>query len=172
MSDRKSEAEIPTLISDPTELAEKEAANALEQFDWAIEETERWLAEGKPTLRVSMLLTLHRKALDGIDRHAGNFRPAAVTIRGSKHNPVSGDDVARYVEEMLDYVIENWDEQTAIHLSSYIMWRLNWIHPFADGNGLHVEDAILHGVVRSSWTNFARHEDDSGTNLGKQAALL
>jgi hypothetical protein len=26
-------------------------------------------------------------------------------------------------------------DATAIHLAAYLMWRLNWIHPFADGNG-------------------------------------
>jgi len=135
MQDRKSEAELPPLITDPTELAEKEAENALHQFDWAMEEIDRWLAEDKPTLKLSTLLSLHRKAMSGIDRYAGNFRPAAVAIKGSKHNPIAGDDVARYVENMLEYVKDNWESKTALHLSSYVMWRLNWIHPFADGNG-------------------------------------
>ena len=32
-------------------------------------------------------------------------------------------------------VNDNWFDSTPLHLGSYIMWRLNWIHPFADGNG-------------------------------------
>jgi len=36
---------------------------------------------------------------------------------------------------MCDYVNNAWRESTAIHLAAYVMWRLNWIHPFADGNG-------------------------------------
>ena len=36
---------------------------------------------------------------------------------------------------MCDYVNDNWDSQSPLHLSSYVMWRLNWIHPFEDGNG-------------------------------------
>jgi Fic family protein len=135
MSDRKSEAEIPPLIEDPVELAKREALNALAQFDWAMEELARWIKFDQPNLRVSVLLKLHRLAMEGIDRYAGNFRPASVAIRGSKHVPIAGDDVPRYVEEMLEYVAENWKTRTAIHLSSYVMWRLNWIHPFADGNG-------------------------------------
>jgi Fic family protein len=135
MSERKSDAEIPALIDDPTELAEKEAENALAQFDYAMAEVERWLSEKKPNLRVSTLLTLHRHALEGIHPFSGNFRPAGVAIKGSKHEPISGYDVPRHVEEMLDYLTTNWDKSTAIHLSSYAMWRLNWIHPFADGNG-------------------------------------
>lgn len=135
MPDRKSEAEIPALILDPTELAEKEAANALDQFDWAIEEVGRWIKVGQPNLKVSTLLDLHRKAMQGIDQYAGNFRPASVVIKGSNHIPIAGGDVPRHVEEMLEYLADNWSEKTALHLCSYVMWRLNWIHPFADGNG-------------------------------------
>ncbi|WP_204276686.1 Fic family protein, partial [Klebsiella aerogenes] len=32
-------------------------------------------------------------------------------------------------------VNDNWRDRTALHLASYVMWRLNWIHPFSDGNG-------------------------------------
>ena len=63
MSERKSDAEIPPLISDPIKLAELETRNSLEQYDYAMEEVERWLSAGKPKLRVSTLLTLHRYAL-------------------------------------------------------------------------------------------------------------
>lgn len=38
-------------------------------------------------------------------------------------------------EDMCDYVNANWGTKSAYHLSSYMMWRLNWIHPFVDGNG-------------------------------------
>jgi Fic family protein len=43
--------------------------------------------------------------------------------------------VPELVEDLCDYVNANWDSRTAVHLASYVMWRLNWIHPFADGNG-------------------------------------
>ena len=38
------------------------------------------------------------------------------------------------VEDLCDYVNENW-KRNALHLAAYVMWRLNWIHPFTDGNG-------------------------------------
>ena len=116
MSDRKSEAEIPPLIDDPVELAEREAQNALDQFDWAMDEVRRWIVDGNPKLKISTLLALHRKAMEGIDQYAGNFRPASVAIRGSGHAPVAGSDVPRYVEEMLEYVTENFEEKTGVHL--------------------------------------------------------
>src|SRR6185437_14262144 len=39
------------------------------------------------------------------------------------------------LEEMCNYVNEHWESATAIHLAAYVMWRLNWVHPFVDGNG-------------------------------------
>ena len=36
---------------------------------------------------------------------------------------------------MCDYVNEKVNSKTPLHLASYLLWRINWIHPFADGNG-------------------------------------
>ena len=32
-------------------------------------------------------------------------------------------------------VQENWFSWTEFALASYVLWRLNWIHPFVEGNG-------------------------------------
>jgi Fic family protein len=66
---------------------------------------------------------------------AGNYRPAGVRIEGSGHEPVGAHLVPELVEEMCDYVNEQWGRTTPLHLAAYLMWRINWIHPFADGNG-------------------------------------
>ena len=36
---------------------------------------------------------------------------------------------------MCEYVNEMWAEKSAVHLAAYVLWKMNWIHPFADGNG-------------------------------------
>jgi len=134
--DRSSEAAAPLLITDPEERAKREAENGLKQFDSVIGLVERYQAERwKFTLRLSMILSLHRDALLGIHPLAGNFRPSTVDIKGSKHTPPDAYLVPQLVEELCDYVNENWEKATPIHLAAYTMWRLNWIHPFADGNG-------------------------------------
>ena len=66
---------------------------------------------------------------------AGNFRPAGVKIEGSKHEPPGAHLVPELIEDLCDYVNDHWQPSTPIHLAAYVMWRLNWIHPFADGNG-------------------------------------
>jgi Fic family protein len=78
---------------------------------------------------------LHREALDGISSFAGNARPGPVEIQGSKHEPPPAFKVQELIEDMCDYVNNHWGSATPIHLAAYVMWRLNWIHPFDDGNG-------------------------------------
>ncbi|HEU4518615.1 MAG TPA: Fic family protein, partial [Microvirga sp.] len=49
--------------------------------------------------------------------------------------PVGAHLVPELLEELCDYINDRWEDSSAIHLAAYAMWRLNWIHPFADGNG-------------------------------------
>lgn len=133
---RYSEAASAFLISDPEERARREAENGLRQFDSVVSLVQRYVAERwRFALRVSTILGLHRDALLGVHPLAGNFRPSSVEIRGSKHVPPEAWQVPILIEELCDYVNDHWDTGTPVHLAAYVMWRLNWIHPFADGNG-------------------------------------
>jgi len=135
--DRKSHAATPSLITDPLEIAKREAENGVRQYDEAVRMILSWLdnPERQFRLRPSSIQRLQRIALDGLDMYAGNWRPGTVAISGSDHKPMDAFIVAEQVEELCDYVNDNWDTKTAIHLAAYVLWRLNWIHPFTDGNG-------------------------------------
>jgi Fic family protein len=133
--DRSSEALAPTLITDRRLIAEREAENALRQFDASMAELQKWLKSGNYRLKPSTILKLNRYALDGISEYAGLFRPGAVKISGSSHDPVEAAEVPAAVEEMCEYLEHNWERKPAVHLAAYVLWRLNWIHPFVDGNG-------------------------------------
>ncbi|BBU63447.1 hypothetical protein MSC49_33820 [Methylosinus sp. C49] len=132
---RDSRADDPELIKDPMERAEAEVRNGFRQYDAGVAMALDAIERGSFKLRASMLLTLHREALRGISSYAGNFRPGPVNITKSNHKPPDAHLVPELVEELCDYVNEHWHAATAIHLAAYVMWRLNWIHPFADGNG-------------------------------------
>ncbi len=134
--DRKSVATPPLIITDPIERAKKEASNGLRQFDAVIEYIEQARSEQLAfKLRPSTLLSLNRFALEGISRFVGNYRPAAIEIIGSQHQPPPVSAVPGLVEELCEYVNENFSIASALHLAAYVMWRLNWVHPFDDGNG-------------------------------------
>jgi hypothetical protein len=69
--------------------AKVEARNGVRQFDAVTEMIEHFSdPERKFKLRPSHLLHLQRIALEGLSAYAGNFRPAGISIGGSKHQPV------------------------------------------------------------------------------------
>jgi Fic family protein len=133
---RHSEAEEPPLITDEDERAVREAENAIRQIDAVLDLIDEVERDGRPfRLRVSTVQMLHRLALDGLSRYAGNWRPGRVTIGLSKHEPPAQHLVAGLMEELCDWVNDHWDAASGITLCAYVMWRLNWVHPFDDGNG-------------------------------------
>jgi Fic family protein len=136
VTNRHSRALDAELITDPDLKAQREVSNGLRQFDAVAEKIEYWTHPERPfKLRLSAILDLHRIALEGLSSYAGNFRPAGIEIKGSKHRPAGAHMLAGLVEEMCDYINDNWKKKSPVHLSSYVLWRLNWIRPFTDGNG-------------------------------------
>jgi Fic family protein len=138
MSDeeRHSKALEIELISDPEEKARQEAKNGLRQFDEVIERINYSLQPERPfKLRPSAILSLHRRALEGISSFAGVPRPGGIEIKGSKHQPPGAHLVAELLEQLCDHINENWAKSSPLHVAAYTLWRMNWIHPFVDGNG-------------------------------------
>ncbi len=135
--DRHSRAEPVELISDPDQKARREAENGVRQFKEALEIIHTNIKRGSGDqfkLTQGVLLRLQQKALDGIHPLAGTYRNTPVYIDKSQHIPPPHTDVPDLIAEMCGYVNSNW-HMSAIHLAAYILWRMNWIHPFADGNG-------------------------------------
>ena len=134
--ERQSQAVQPSLIDDPIEEARKESENAIAQIDRVLDMVDDVTRGSRPfRCRPSLMLDLHRIAMEGLSAYAGGYRPGHVEIGGSKHTPPGAHLVPSLIEEMCDYVEANFEAREAIHLCAYIMWRLNWIHPFTDGNG-------------------------------------
>lgn len=134
--DRHSEAEDAALLSDPDQIARREAENGLRQFTLALDIIRSHVkdAERPFNLRAGPILQLHRAALDGLHRLAGTFRNTPVKIHGSLHQSPEPAFVADEVQVLCEYVNDNWNK-SAVHLAAFVLWKMNWIHPFADGNG-------------------------------------
>ncbi|AMN44282.1 Fic family protein [Rhodoplanes sp. Z2-YC6860] len=135
--DRHSVAETAALLTDPDEIARREAENGIRQFNLTLDiiRTHVKDAERPFRLRSSTILQLHKAALDGLHPLAGTWRNTPVTIGGSGHKPPEAAFVSEEIEAMCAYVNEHWSTSNALHLAAYVLWKLNWIHPFSDGNG-------------------------------------
>lgn len=134
--DRHSVAETAPLLKDPNEVALREAENGIRQFDLAVEMIRSFVKDKERPfrLRANLILQLHQAALDGIHPLAGTWRNTKVSIGKSKHVPPEAAFVSDEIQDMCEYVNSNW-AMNADHLGAYVLWKLNWIHPFADGNG-------------------------------------
>jgi len=125
--------DLPNLSAE--EQARLEIRNGLRQFDQLIARIEQAVASPKQfRLRPSTIMALNRYAVEGLLVNPGSYRQVPVEIEGSPHEPPPAENVPSLVEEMCEYVEGQWNA-TPIHLSAYLLWRLNWIHPFCDGNG-------------------------------------
>jgi hypothetical protein len=139
MSDeRKSEASQIELIHDPIERAKREVENGLRQFELMSELIRSNIKKNKGSqflLRPRDILKLQEAALKNIHPLAGAYRNTPVKITGSKHAPPDYFLISEEVADLCGYVNSNWDRSSPLHLAAFLLWKLNWIHPFADGNG-------------------------------------
>ena len=142
--DRHSEAEDAALLSDPDEIARREAENGLRQFTVALDIIRSYVkdAERPFKLRAGRIMKLHHAALDGMHRLAGTFRNTSVKIHGSLHQPPEAAFVADEIQALCEYINDNWNK-SAVNLAAYVLWKMNWIHPFADGNGPYGEGRVI-----------------------------
>jgi len=177
--------------------AAREAENGLIQFD----QISHLIKEWKSVLRLDaqVIKDLHHTAIHGIYECAGEFRTGYVGIGASKHVPPKSKDVSSLVDEMCEYAnAKQGPDGDAIHVAAYLLWRLNWIHPFFGGNGrtsravsylalctcfgmeLPGTNTIVHQIVERSSDYYAALEaadsaiatDDGAVNVGQMESLV
>jgi fido (protein-threonine AMPylation protein) len=118
--DRHSHAEDAQLLSDPDEIARREAENGLRQFTIALEMIRSYVKDRERPfkLRAALILQLHKAALDGLHPLAGTYRNTQVRIGGSRHQPPDAASVADEVQMMCEYVNDNWATKSAAHIAA------------------------------------------------------
>jgi len=72
-------------------------------------------------------------AMHGLISRAGSLRDDDNGIFGAAHKPPPHQAVPQLVDECCAYI--NREHQSPLHPAAYALWRINFIHPFDDGNG-------------------------------------
>ena len=81
-----------------------------------------------------MLWSLNAAAVSNIAQFGGRFREQPIYV--GDHIPPHFNKVPDLIDQFLSVIHETWtinDHPTV--LPAYALWRLNWIHPFIEGNG-------------------------------------
>ncbi len=86
----------------------------------------------------SVLHALNYHAIACLHSEAGEYRtvPVVVARNGNvEYSPPDHSAVPGLMRDFIANVNDAWDSWDEIVLASYCLWRLNYIHPFVNGNG-------------------------------------
>ena len=108
--------------------------NLLRQYDLLSNCIEIGLVKGIESFDKYTLWALNYTAVANIAQLGGRFREQPILV--GNHVPPHFDTVPNLMDQFFSLIHENWtlnDHPT--QLAAFALWRLNWIHPFVEGNG-------------------------------------
>ena len=107
--------------------------NLTRQYDLLINCIEIGVKQGVRAFDKYFLWALNAAAVANISQLGGRFREEPVYLRD--HKPPHFQKVPILMDQLVTTVQENWYIWSATELASYVLWRMNWVHPFIEGNG-------------------------------------
>jgi len=108
--------------------------NLLRQYDLLTNCIEIGLQKGPEAFDKYTLWALNHAAVANVIHFGGRYRKEPIYV--GSHIPPHYNQVNNWMDIFFAFVHENWslhDHPTLI--PAYALWRLNWIHPFVEGNG-------------------------------------
>ncbi|MBA4610758.1 Fic family protein [Stappia taiwanensis] len=84
------------------------------------------------------LKELHRTGTIFLLQHPGYYRDVEVHVGNEKvivHQPPPCSKIQMHITDFFETLGKLWPNSTPLELASYALWRINWIHPFKNGNG-------------------------------------
>jgi Fic family protein len=120
---------------DNPQLYEKvQEQNLLRQYDLLLNCIEIGLTKGIEAFDKYTLWALNSAAVANIAQFGGRYREEPIYV--GNHLPPHFKDVNNEMDRFFALIHENWDVlDHPTLLPAYALWRLNWIHPFVEGNG-------------------------------------
>jgi Fic family protein len=118
---------------DPDLFARLQAKNLARQYDLLTTFIEIGLQQGPEAFDKYMLWALKHAAVAGICQFGGRFREEPIYV--NNYTPPHFREVPNLIDQFVSFIHENWFELESTELAAYGLWRLNWIHPFIEGNG-------------------------------------
>lgn len=118
----------------PQLYAKIQEQNLLRQYDLLLNCIEIGLEKNIEAFDKYTLWALNASAVANISQFGGRYREEPIYV--GNHIPPHFKDVPNQMDRFFSLIHENWttiDHPT--YLPAYALWRLNWIHPFVEGNG-------------------------------------
>lgn len=110
-----------------------EISNGARQYDFLRSIVDASLNIGKHFLSSHVLKALNFQAITCLHTNSGEYRPCSVTV--GNYIPPDHYRVSALMDDFVNHVNRSWEEADPVALAAYVLWRLNYIHPFINGNG-------------------------------------
>ena len=118
----------------PELFARVQEQNLLRQYDLMTNSVELAFDRGPEAFDKYTLWALNHTAVANISQFGGRYRKEPIYV--GKHIPPHYKDVNNWMDRFISFIHENWDvDDHPTLIPAYALWRLNWIHPFIEGNG-------------------------------------
>lgn len=112
---------------------ELEVTNNIRQYSFLESIIQTSLNIGRPFLSQTVLKAINYHAIACLHTKAGEYRPCDVVV--GKYKPPAYYRMNDLMDDFVNQVNRAWESADTITLASYVLWRLNHIHPFINGNG-------------------------------------
>ena len=110
-----------------------EISNGERQYDFLRSIVLASLSLNKAFLSQGVVQALNYHAIGCLHHNAGEYRPCPVTV--GTYTPPEPFRVPALMDDFTNEVNRNWDSVDEVVLGTYVLWRMNYIHPFINGNG-------------------------------------
>ena len=124
--------ELTNTESDPL-YKTLEIANGNRQYDFLRSIVFASIASKRTFLSKTILKALNFQAIACLHTNAGEFRPCEVRV--GRHVPPEHYRVDALMDDFINTINHGWESTDPVVLATYVLWRLNFIHPFINGNG-------------------------------------
>lgn len=118
---------------DPKLFARVQEQNLIRQYDLLRDCIDIGIQKGPVSFDKYTLWAFNHVAVVNIAQFGGRFRDEPIYV--GDHKPPHFKEVPDLMDKYFAFIHENWDVTHPTVLAGYALWRLNWIHPFVEGNG-------------------------------------
>jgi hypothetical protein len=110
-----------------------EISNGNRQYDFLRSIVVAAVEIERPFLSQTILKALNFHAIACLHTHAGEYRPCPVVV--GEHSPPEHYRITALMDDLVNTVNRRWGETDPVFLCCYVLWQINYIHPFINGNG-------------------------------------
>lgn len=107
--------------------------NLERQYDFIRSISKAAISINRPMISTAIIKALNAHAISCLHVNAGEYRPCEVSV--GKYNPPAYYRVPELMNAFVNEVNYSWVQTDALVLATYVLWKVNHIHPFINGNG-------------------------------------